>query len=257
VPIVPQPAAPREMLKGIPDAELPKVHGFEEGKPRFASWVAATAGTDGPPLLAYWRVGLGTAAALTVDPEAPGELRDHRDLPRLLAQLVRSVLPDAGRAPLVLEQGRVRDGPDQRLWIRAIAEDGLPRTDLALEVTVAGQPLDVRRGADRYEAVLPPRNMPTSAVVRVGPADAPVLTRSFVLPPSTSAELARTGPDRAALSRLVGSPDRLDPAPTEVLRLPEAIREHSRPLRLPFLLFAAILLPFDAWARRRARSASR
>jgi hypothetical protein len=99
--------------------------------------------------------------------------------------------------------------------------------------------------------------MPTSAVVRVGPADAPVLTRSFVLPPSTSAELARTGPDRAALSRLVGSPDRLDPAPTEVLRLPEAIREHSRPLRLPFLLFAAILLPFDAWARRRARSASR
>ena len=70
---MPQPAAPREMLKGIPDAELPKVHGFEEGKPRFASWVAATAGTDGPPLLAYWRVGLGTAAALTVDPEAPGE----------------------------------------------------------------------------------------------------------------------------------------------------------------------------------------
>ncbi|MHC4729675.1 MAG: VWA domain-containing protein, partial [Planctomycetota bacterium] len=94
VPIVAEPGAPRDMLKGLGDEELPEVAGVEEGKPRFASWTAARAGTDGPPLLAYWRFGLGTAAALTVDPEASGAklLREHEEFARLIAQLMRSVL---------------------------------------------------------------------------------------------------------------------------------------------------------------------
>ncbi|MHC4971658.1 MAG: vWA domain-containing protein [Planctomycetota bacterium] len=260
VPIVAEPGAPRDMLKGMPDEELPEVAGVEEGKPRFASWTAARAGADGPPLLAYWRFGLGTAAALTVDPEASGakKLREHENFPRLIAQLVRSVLPDTHGAAFVLQQDlRVR-GDEESLSLRVLGEDGLPRTDLAIEVALAdGTELPVRRRADRYEAGLPRRGEAAVVDVRLGPASAPLLERTLVVPPSGNRELARTGPDRRALLRLVGDPDRLDPPAVDVLAAPVLELARLRPLWLPFLLIAAILLPFDAWARRRSRSASR
>ena len=260
VPIVAEPGAPRDMLKGLSDEELPEVAGVEEGKPRFASWTAARAGADGPPLLAYWRFGLGTAAALTVDPEAPGAgpLREHAEFPRLIAQLLRSVLPDTHGTAFVLQQGLVVRGDEESLSLRVLAEDGLPRTDLPLEVALPdGAVLPVRRRADRYEAGLPRRTEATVVDVRLGPAAAPLLERTLVVPPSDNRELARTGPDRQALLRLVGDPDRLDPPAGEALAAPVLELGRLRPLWLPFLLIAAILLPLDAWARRRVRSASR
>lgn len=260
VPIVAEPGAPRDMLKGLRDDELPEVAGVEEGKPRFASWTAARAGADGPPLLAYWRFGLGTAAVLTVDPEASGakRLREHEEFPRLIAQLLRSVLPDTHGDAFVLQQAlRVRED-QETLSLRVLAEDGLPRTDLAIEVTLSdGTALPVRRRADRYEAGLARRTEATVVDVRLGPATGPLLERRLVVPPSGNRELARTGPDRRALLRLVGDPDRLDPPAGQALAAPALELARRRPLWLPFLLVAAILLPFDAWARRRSRSASR
>jgi hypothetical protein len=280
------------MLKGVPDADLPEVAGVEEGRPRFASWVAARAGPDGPPLLAYGRVGLGTAAALAVDPEAPSAqgLREHREFPRLMAQLLRSILPDAPVEPLALERA-VRD--DSRLTLRLLGEDGRRRTDLEVLAWCEGRPLKVARRADRYEVELPPRERPALVTVRcaargdaaaegsaapapaaeadpaapgpAAPAPAagtdpssprPLLERSFVVPPSENRELLRTGPDRGALLRMAGHRGRLDPSPERALAAPESHTTRERPLELPFLLMAAILLPFDAWARRRARSAS-
>jgi Mg-chelatase subunit ChlD len=260
VPIVAEPGAPRDMLKGMADEELPEVAGVEEGKPRFASWTAARAGPDGPPLLAYWRFGLGTAAALTVDPEAPGakRLREHENFPRLIAQLLRSVLPDTHGEAFVLQHALAERGDAESLSLRVLAEDGLPRTDLAIEVALAdGAALPVRRRADRYEVSLPRREEAAVVDVRLGPASAPLLERTLVVPPSGNRELARTGPDRRALLRLVGDPDRLDPPAVQVLAAPALESARQRPLWLPFLLIAAILLPFDAWARRRSRSASR
>jgi hypothetical protein len=77
------------------------------------------------------------------------------------------------------------------------------------------------------------------------------------VPGATGAELARTGPDRDALLRLVGAPERLDAAAAEALRRPETEFLRLRPFPFPFLLLAAILLPVDAWLRRRIRSRSR
>jgi hypothetical protein len=199
-------------------------------------------------------LGLGTAAALTVDPEAPAEaeLRAYEDLPRLMAQLLRSVLPDAGREPFVLQHGIVGDS----LSLRVVGEDGRPRTDVEMSVAADGAPLPLVRRRDRYEAPLPGGDAPATVSARATHGGRTV-ARDFVVPGRGSAELERTGPDRAALQRLVGSPDRLD-APAEVaLRRPEADAFRMRPLPAPFLLLAAILLPFDAWLRRRIRSASR
>jgi Mg-chelatase subunit ChlD len=260
VPIVAEPGAPRDMLRGLRDEELPEVAGVEKGEPRFASWTAARAGERGPPLLVYWRFGLGTAATLTVDPEAPGAraLREHEEFPRLIAQLVRSVLPDLRGMAFTLQQSLQVTGDQELLSLRVLGEDGVARTDLPMEVVPAGgEALPVRRRADRYEATLPPRPAETRVTVRLGPAAAPLLERALLLPATDNRELARTGPDRAALLRLVGDPGRLDPAPARVLALPERELSRLRPLWLPFLLIAAILLPCDAWARRRARSASR
>lgn len=252
--IVPEPGAPLDMLKGIPAEELPRVAAPEEGKPRFASWVAVRAGAEGPPLLAYFRLGLGSAAALTVDPEAPaeGELRAYADLPRLLGQLLRSVLPDASSEPFVLYHATDGDS----LSLRVVGEDGRPRTDVEVLATLDGTALDLVRRADRYEAALPPRDGPAAVAVKAGQGGRTV-AREFLVPGATSAELSATGPDRAALRRLVGDAERLDAGALAALRRPEAEVARMRPFPLPFLLLAAILLPFDAWLRRRIRSASR
>ncbi|HEX5137127.1 MAG TPA: VWA domain-containing protein [Planctomycetota bacterium] len=252
--IVPEPGAPLDMLKGFEEDELPKVAAPEEGKLRFAAWVAARAGDEGPPLLAYFRLGLGTAAVLTVDPESPVEtgLRGSRELPRLLAQLLRSVLPDASPEPFVIQ--RATDG--DALSLRVLGEDGRPRTDVQVEASAGGQPLALIRRADRYEATLPPRDGPMRVEVRAGEFGR-TATRAFVVPCATSPELARTGPDRDALLRLVGAPDRLDAKAADALRRPESEVSRLRPLPFPFLLLAAILLPVDAWLRRRIRRRSR
>jgi Mg-chelatase subunit ChlD len=252
--IVAEPGAPLDMLKGFPQDELPRVAAPEKGELRFAAWVAARAGEEGTPLLAYFRLGLGTAAVLTVDPESPVEtgLRGSKDMPRLLAQLLRSVLPDASPEPFVLHH----EVDGDTLSLRVVGEDGRPRTDVAVEASVDGSPLALVRRADRYEAALPPRDGPARIAVRAGEFKRTV-TRAFVAPGATGAELARTGPDRDALLRLVGSTARLDAPPAEALRRPETEMSSLRPFPFPFLLLAAILLPVDAWLRRRIRSRSR
>ena len=255
-------SAPREMLKGVSDADLPEVSGVEESKPRFAAWVAARAddgeeGQPGTPLLAYRRIGLGTTAAFMVDPEAPGgaALREHAEFSRLMGQLLRSILPDGSPAKVQLRTQLSERG--QRLVLSVYGEDGARRTDLPVTLAVGGDALPIVRRADGYEAGLPNREEPVTARVRVGAASAPLLERVFVLPGSRDPERGVTGIDREALLQLAGDPDLIDLSAQEALAPPVAPTASTEPVGLPFLLLAAILLPLEAWARRRARSASR
>jgi len=231
------------------------VAGVEQGEPRFSAWVAARAGTDGPPVLAYHRVGLGTAAALLVGPEAPGgrALAEHGEFTRLAAQLVRSVLPDAAREPVALRHERRPEGGESEvLVLRVLGEDGQPRTDLPVAATVDDEPRAVVARLRRYEAALPPRDAPARVRVVVGPPAAPLLERAFVVPATVPPEFRVAGTDETELLHLAGAPRRVEASPSRALRPPVVVSESSRPLWLPFLFLAAILLPFDAWARRRA-----
>jgi Mg-chelatase subunit ChlD len=250
VPVQLEASAPRGMFKGIEQEKLPEVAAVEEGKPRFASWVAAQA--DGKPMLVYRRVGLGTSGALMVDPESRGghALREHPEFPRMMAQLVRSILPDRPSETLQLTTRLAHEG--KRLVIQVFGEDGRPRTDLALELTLAEGALPTLRRSDRYETELAFREDAAVARVRVG--EPPLLERSFVVPPSRDPEMGATGVDEAALRRIAGGPLTTDVQ--AALAPPVAPTSNRRPLWLPFLALAAILLPLDAWARRRAKSAS-
>ena len=251
-------SAPREMFKGVPDEELPEVAGVEPGKLRFASWAAASAGEDEAksPVIAYRRVGIGTSAALMIDPEARGAtaLREHAEFPRMMAQLVRSILPDGSTAK-VQATAELSEG-GTRLDVVVFGEDGQRRTDLEVTLEVEGDPLPVTRRSARYEAGLPARDKVLSARLRIGSAQQPLLDRRFVIPQSRDPERATTGVDREALIRLAGQADLVDLSPVDALAPPVAPVENPRPLGLPFLYLAAILLPLDAWARRRARSVS-
>jgi len=252
------PSAPREMFKGIPDEELPEVSGVEPSKPRFASWVAASAGEgeEESPVVAYRRFGIGTSAALLLDPESRGAqaLREHAEFSKLMAQLVRSILPDGSTAKV---QARTRlSDRGTRLDILVFGEDGQRRTDLDVTLELGDESLPVTRRSSRYEVGLPLRKEVTTARVRIGPPDQPLLDRHFVVPASRDPERAATGIDHDALVRLTGAAARVDLPPAEALDPPVAPVATSRPLGLPFLCLAAILLPLDAWARRRARSVS-
>lgn len=209
------------------------------------------------PLVAYRRVGLGTSAALMTDPEAAGSraLREHTEFPRMIGQLVRSILPD--RATASVQVTMRTDNGGQRLLITVFGEDGRPRTDLALSLSIDGVAMPTIRRSDRYEAELGVRTDVLTAHVQVGPLAQPLAERKFVLPPTRDPESGFTGIDRAALLRIVGGSDRLEPTLEAAFTPPEAPTSTRRPLWLPFLAFAAILLPLDAWARRRAKSVSR
>ena len=88
-------------------------------------------------------------------------------------------------------------------------------------------------------------------------AGAPLLELVFVLPGSRDPESGVTGIDREALLHLAGDADLIDLSAQVALAPPVAPTASTEPVGLPFLLLAAILLPLEAWARRRARSASR
>ncbi|MHC4940910.1 MAG: vWA domain-containing protein [Planctomycetota bacterium] len=243
-------AAPRGMFKGIEKDKLPEVASVEQGKPRFASWVGAQA--DDKPLLVYRRVGLGTSGALMVDPESRGgrALREHPEFARMMGQLIRSVLPDRPADTLQITTRLVDEG--KRLVLQVFGEDGRPRTDLPLELTIGDAARPTLRRSDRYEAELAFRAR--TEVVRVRVGEPPLLERAFALPPSRDPEMGSLGVDEAALRRIAGGPLTTDVA--AALSPPVAPTSNRRPLWLPFLALAAILLPIDAWARRRARSAS-
>jgi len=256
--LVPDPTVPREAFRGLEDDALPEVASPERGRPRFLAWVAARAGDDGPPALAYWRYGLGTVAALTVDPEAASEraLREHAELARIVAQLFRSLLPDAPRDPFEFRhEVRGEDGEDRfSLWV--VGEDGQARTDLdvALSWVDSGEgggdrALRPERRGGRYEAALPRGAGPGRVRVR-----AEGVERTFVVARSRPLEAKRRGADRDALVRLAGDASRLDPAARDALAPPVWTERRPRRLTLPFLLLAAILLPLDAWARRSSGS---
>jgi len=258
VAIVANPAVPRDMLKGVADAALPAVAGFEAGTLRFSAWAAAFAGEDGPPLLGYWRVGLGQVAVWTVDPEAKhaASLREHDEFARLIAQLMRSVLPDVEREPVAVSGALVVDTEGERLVWRVRGEDGAVRTDLHVGATLAGAALPVRRRGGRYEVVLPRHDAIARVDTQFGDGATPLATRPFLVAPSRPLERAGLGADRDALRRLVRSAEQIDPPRDALWRAPHWYRNHRRALDLPFLALAAILLPLDAWARRRAGSAS-
>ncbi|MGQ0614910.1 MAG: vWA domain-containing protein [Planctomycetaceae bacterium] len=255
------PGAPRDALAGVPDEELPKVAEVEEGAPRFAAWVAARAGDAETPVLAYWRYGLGTAAALTVDPEAPSAraLREHPEFSRILAQLVRSLLPDAPRETILLEFAVEGEDGEDFVVLRLVAEDGLARTDLPMEARwgdtfEGGRPLALARRAGTYRGALPPGEAVGRLHVRAGDPQAPLLARTIVLPRSLPREMLARGTDLEALGAWTGSRGRFDAAADELLRSAAGETKLPRPAPLPFLLLAAILLPLDAWARRNSGS---
>ncbi|MFB3067100.1 MAG: VWA domain-containing protein, partial [Planctomycetota bacterium] len=127
--LIADPAAPREALRGIPDAGAPEVANFEQGTLRFASWTAARGGEDGPPVLVYRRIGLGTAAALAFDPEGPhnGALREHPAFPQLMAQIVRSLIPDVSKDPWSVRAEVRPERAAGRLYLQLYGEDGRPR----------------------------------------------------------------------------------------------------------------------------------
>ncbi len=255
------PTAPRDALAGIGDDALPNVAEVEEGTLRFAAWVAARAGDADTPVLAYWRYGLGTAAAITVDPEAAPSraLREHPEFPRILAQLVRSLLPDAPRETLLLEAAVEGEDGEDAAVLRLVAEDGLARTDLPMEARwgetfEAGRPVVLARRAGTYRGSLPPGEGAGKLHVRMGDPQAPMLERSIVLPRSLPRESLARGPDLEALGAWTGATGPFDLAARELLRPGTGVTTLPRPAPLPFLLLAAILLPLDAWARRRSGS---
>ena len=173
----------------------------------------------------------------------------------MIGQLVRSILPDRAAAAVQIATRVTGDGTVLEIAVQG--EDGRPRTDLPLLLVHGNDPVPTLRRSDRYEASIGTRTEVTTVRIRVGPAQKPLAEKTIVLPPSSDPERTRTGIDRAALLRIVGAPEHMEPVLAEALRPPEAPTSNRRALWLPFLAFAAILLPLDAWARRRQKSASR
>jgi hypothetical protein len=238
-----------EALAGFAHGDWPSV-----GTPRRAQPVPGAAvlleRTDGAPVLAAGRAGLGRVLVWALPPRDPGALA-WKGLGRLLAQTARSALPPEG-ALAWQPRARVRTTPDgarlEVLW-PAGSEEGSVQArwvgpDGASRELGAFTPQDAPGGRP-----LPPAPAGSRCRIQLRRADGTLLPPVSYLQAAAPHPLARPG-DSAALAEVLGA----EPGPPEAFA--EALPVRRRPVRPPrwaaFLWLAVVLLPLDVLLHRRS-----
>lgn len=134
-PFKPSPAGPSAFLKGINTDQLPPLTGYVASSPRErAGIILETHRRD--PLLAYWRIGLGKAAAFTSDDGLRWgkEWLQWEDYGRFWMQTVRWILPEAVDERLTPHI--TVEGDTGFVTAKALNENGQPANFLDLTAVI-------------------------------------------------------------------------------------------------------------------------
>lgn len=224
-------------LTGIHIEQAPPLTGHNRVLPRpTARTILSTA--DGTPLLSTWRVGLGEVTSVTTDDGGrwASGWRSWPDGGRLWVQLVRGMLDGLGQDTTIA----VDDLGSVTLTRYDATGLSLPRPIVLAGHDDSPQPLALTASAPGTWRGQLPIDGETWHIVALDAEGTPLARRSWLAPPSR--EHTHRAPDAALLSRLslpqgtVGGP-----------------RGQVAPLWPWLLAAAALLLPLDAFARRRFR----
>jgi len=230
-------------LRGVDVAAAPPIWGWSEVRSRPQARHVLTT-PEGAPVLSVWRRGLGQVAALTTDDGARWARGWPRwsDNTRLFTQLARDLARDRAGAEGALALVSAPAGLVLELSHQADSQQPTLTTDRSVRVTVDGAevPPPVRTltgvGQERAEIHAPPGSQ--VAVTLLDSSGATLDIATAIVP--TPSEQGHRGVHSATLSRLSFAPRPQDP-----------LRAPGRPLWPALLTVALLLLPLDAWARRR------
>jgi hypothetical protein len=207
-PFTPVARSPTRLLEGVGLGDAPPLMGYVSTQPRESSEVLLES-TNGAPVLARWRYGLGTAAVFTSDAKDrwAAEWLGWRGFGPFWARLVRSAVrrePAAATLTVAREGGRLnavahlrdaRGRPREGLRLRLVArrDDGFERPVPLLQV-----------GLGRYEAdVSLPRLAEAGWRFRVSGSGEPA--PEAALTPLLEAERRLAPPDAETLARIAAS----------------------------------------------------
>jgi Ca-activated chloride channel family protein len=243
-------AAPHPALLGVDLDQAPPLYGYVQVKARDT----ATVVIEGPgqvPILATWQYGLGQVATLSTDLGG----RWGRDwtgwdgYPRFVAQLARWALRPPTARGAAIDVGPHPEGA--LLEVQRLGPDGLALVEGGLRLRAGagdeGRDVVLRPVVPgRWRGVL--AGAPGEALALTLLSDgAPIAEETVVVPEPPE---RRAGPSPAVDALLAETGGVADPD-----RLLDASAAAGRPTDVSWLLvlFAALLLPFDAWLRRPAR----
>jgi hypothetical protein len=238
-------------LDGVDLEHAPKLHGFQEVKPRPAAQVVVT-DTNDDPILTRWPYGLGEVAVWASD-AGPRWAKDWLAWPgyaRFWTQMARSALRRREGDTTAIESDFTGDTATVRVVRRS--ETGgtasVPRARVVEEGSTRDLPLRVvEPGVFDTKIAVVAGHEPT--VELLDDQGAVIDRRTLARPAST--ELRQRGPDTAALAALAKQTGGHE-SPTSITADGRDV-ETSTPLAPWLLLLALLLVPVDASLRRLAR----
>ncbi|MFT7521513.1 MAG: Mg-chelatase subunit ChlD [Kiritimatiellia bacterium] len=259
----PRPKHKSDLLEGLTEAQLPKLHGFVATQAKDRAVVALEVppekeGEKPSPLLAHWRFGLGRSVAFTSDVKARWA-KDWIGTPEYTqtwTQIARWLVGDAEGQDLDVH-AEIRDG-ELIVAVDAYDEDGdfrnfLDGTARVVAPDMTSHPLELRQvGPGRYEATTVV-DQDGSWLVGVALSKNGVMVgravAEAVQPWSPEYSMLGGGQARMAeLARLGGGGEILDPK--TIFERPEQPRMVPEPLWPHLMWIAAVLLLLDIALRR-------
>lgn len=246
-------AARHPALDGVDFTKAPKLHGFQEVKPRPAAQVVVTDKSDNP-ILTRWPYGLGEVAVWASD-AGPRWAKDWLAWPgyaRFWTQLARSALRRREGDRTAIESDFMGDTATVRVVRRsdtsATTATTVPRARVIEDGKTRELPLSVvEPGVFDAKLLVMAGHEPTIELVDEQGA----VTDQRVLTRPASSELRQRGPDTAALQALAKATHG-EWAPTSITAPSRSIVT-TKPLAPWLLLLALLLVPIDAMLRRMAR----
>ncbi len=251
------------MVDGV--GPVPELSGFVQSQPRPTADTALRT-TDGHPLLASWRHGLGTVVAFTSDAggrwsqswsEWPGAGQLMRQMARFAQRRRAATSADAAvslEGDEIVVDVRVPAGGEPPAGLEIFAHSAAGGTPAPVTADLER----VGPGHWRARTVATTVQGGGAAVVVARARDAQGgLLAEALGQQSAASEWSVTGPDQALLSQLVRLGEgRLDPSPAETLVPAPTSVPRPVPTWPWWLLAAAALVVMDLFARRLERSKS-
>lgn len=257
-PFYPLPASPSPMLRGLDEASLPGLLGYNGTSPKSAARLDLLT-PRGDPLLASWQYGLGRSAVWTSDLKGQWATQwvQWDEFARFSAQLVGWLLPSPQVEGLQAQVSLEDEGAVIRL--NAVDKDGRPINDLSAQARLINPDLGTvevplqQVGPGRYEATVQ-ADQPGAYLVWVGAntSDQQALgqmTLGLAVP--YSPEYRASGVNLGLLeelARITGGSALSDPVAAFLHNLPAA--DSAREIWRALLLIAALLFPLDVAVRR-------
>lgn len=256
-PFVPVQTGASTMLDGIAWSDAPLLLGYNTTKPKpTAEVVLAT--ERGEPLLAFWRYGLGRAAAFTSDAKSrwASEWLGWPGFGKFWAQLARHVMrkADASNFQVTAEEM----GNRLTLKIDAITPEGAFRNELPITINGVA-PNGAKRsvtaeqiGPGSYSAVFELPDEPGTSLFSIGSPELRDGEHVFGHTRSYSSEFLALGTNEELLRELAArGGGRYAPTPEQIFQPPEQPSFERRDLTSLFLSAALLIFPLDIWLRRR------